>query len=80
MNEFSGSGVAYTRNPLTGEKVLTGEYQKQAAGADFMLVKDRLTIPHSDSCDNSRLISYPVAFLFAVPFQFQFISSFYSNP
>jgi|GEM_PF-3456511 len=36
MNEQSGSGVAFTRNPLTGEKKLLGEYLPNAQGEDVV--------------------------------------------
>ena len=36
MGETSGTGVAFTRNPSTGEKVLTGEFLKNAQGEDVV--------------------------------------------
>jgi len=36
MNEQSGSGVAFTRNPLTGENKLLGEYLSNAQGEDVV--------------------------------------------
>jgi pyruvate, orthophosphate dikinase len=36
MNNKSGSGVAFTRNPVTGEKVLYGEYLPNAEGEDVV--------------------------------------------
>jgi pyruvate,orthophosphate dikinase len=35
-NAFSGSGVAMTRNPATGEKGLCGEYLPNATGEDLI--------------------------------------------
>ena len=35
-NELSGTGVAFTRNPSTGEKVLYGEYLINAQGEDVV--------------------------------------------
>ena len=36
MGETSGTGVAFTRNPSTGEKVLTGEFLMNAQGEDVV--------------------------------------------
>ena len=36
MGETSGTGVAFTRNPATGEKILFGEYLKNAQGEDVV--------------------------------------------
>ena len=36
MGETSGTGVAFTRNPATGEKVLTGEFLMNAQGEDVV--------------------------------------------
>jgi len=36
MGETSGTGVAFTRNPSTGEKVLYGEYLMNAQGEDVV--------------------------------------------
>lgn len=36
MNEQSGTGVCFTRNPSTGEKALFGEYLKNAQGEDVV--------------------------------------------
>jgi len=36
MGEDSGTGVAFTRNPATGEKVLYGEYLQNAQGEDVV--------------------------------------------
>ena len=36
MGETSGTGVAFTRNPSTGEKVLTGEFLMTAQGEDVV--------------------------------------------
>jgi pyruvate,orthophosphate dikinase len=36
MNNESGSGVAFTRNPATGEKVLYGEFLTNAQGEDVV--------------------------------------------
>ena len=36
MGETSGTGVAFTRNPSTGEKVLTGEFLINAQGEDVV--------------------------------------------
>jgi len=36
MNEKSGTGVMFTRNPSTGEKELFGEYMLQAKGEDLV--------------------------------------------
>ncbi|MGL5100780.1 MAG: pyruvate, phosphate dikinase, partial [Fusobacteriaceae bacterium] len=36
FNEFSGTGVAFTRNPSTGEKLLFGEYLLKAQGEDIV--------------------------------------------
>ncbi|MGL4568506.1 MAG: pyruvate, phosphate dikinase [Fusobacteriaceae bacterium] len=36
FNEFSGTGVAFTRNPSTGEKTLFGEYLLKAQGEDIV--------------------------------------------
>ena len=36
MGETSGTGVAFTRNPSTGEKVLTGEFLLNAQGEDVV--------------------------------------------
>jgi len=36
MGEDSGTGVAFTRNPATGEKVLYGEYLMNAQGEDVV--------------------------------------------
>ena len=36
MGETSGAGVAFTRNPSTGEKVLTGEFLMNAQGEDVV--------------------------------------------
>ena len=36
MNDQSGTGVAFTRNPATGEKVLFGEYLINAQGDDVV--------------------------------------------
>ncbi|MGL4687912.1 MAG: pyruvate, phosphate dikinase, partial [Fusobacteriaceae bacterium] len=35
-NEFSGTGVAFTRNPSTGEKEIFGEYLLEAQGEDIV--------------------------------------------
>eukprot|EP01032_Pedospumella_encystans_P017907 gene17907-20396_t len=34
LNDYSGAGVAYTRNPITGEKKVYGEYLINAMGED----------------------------------------------
>ena len=36
MGDTSGTGVAFTRNPATGEKVLTGEFLMNAQGEDVV--------------------------------------------
>ena len=36
MGETSGTGVSFTRNPSTGEKVLTGEFLMNAQGEDVV--------------------------------------------
>ena len=36
MGETSGTGVAFTRNPSTGEKILTGEFLMNAQGEDVV--------------------------------------------
>ena len=36
MGETSGTGVVFTRNPATGEKVLTGEFLMNAQGEDVV--------------------------------------------
>jgi pyruvate,orthophosphate dikinase len=36
MNNNSGSGVAFTRNPSTGEKVFFGEYLPNVEGEDIV--------------------------------------------
>ena len=36
LNENSGTGVAFTRNPATGEKVLMGEFLTNAQGEDVV--------------------------------------------
>jgi len=36
MGETSGTGVVFTRNPATGEKILFGEYLKNAQGEDVV--------------------------------------------
>ena len=36
MGETSGTGVAFTRNPSTGEKALYGEYLMNAQGEDVV--------------------------------------------
>ena len=36
MGETSGTGVAFTRNPATGEKKLFGEYLMNAQGEDVV--------------------------------------------
>ena len=36
LGETSGTGVAFTRNPSTGEKVLTGEFLMNAQGEDVV--------------------------------------------
>eukprot|EP01036_Dinobryon_divergens_P024279 gene24279-32714_t len=40
MNMRSGSGVAFTRNPATGEKVFYGEYLNNAEGEDVVAVEN----------------------------------------
>ena len=37
LNERSGTGVAFTRDPATGEKALFGEYLINAQGEDCLL-------------------------------------------
>ena len=46
MGEESGTGVAFTRNPSTGEKVLYGEYLMNAQGEDVVA---GIRTPHSIS-------------------------------
>ncbi len=47
MGNDSGSGVAFTRNPSTGEKVLFGEYLMNAQGEDVVAgIRTPLTIDH----------------------------------
>jgi pyruvate,phosphate dikinase len=36
LNEQSGTGVLFTRNPDTGENVVTGEFMQQAQGEDLV--------------------------------------------
>ena len=36
MGETSGTGVAFTRNPATGEKLIFGEYLMNAQGEDVV--------------------------------------------
>ena len=38
MGDDSGTGVAFTRDPATGEKVLYGEYLQNAQGEDLSLI------------------------------------------
>lgn len=52
MNFRSGSGVAFTRNPSTGEKVFFGEYLPNAEGKRVAIaVKLRLRPSVSSHCD-----------------------------
>ncbi len=37
LGETSGTGVAFTRNPATGENKLFGEYLMNAQGEDMLL-------------------------------------------
>lgn len=47
MGETSGTGVAFTRDPSTGEKVLYGEYLMNAQGEDVVAgIRTPLTIDH----------------------------------
>ncbi|WMJ22080.1 pyruvate, phosphate dikinase [Paludicola sp. MB14-C6] len=47
MGETSGTGVAFSRNPSTGEKKLYGEYLMNAQGEDVVAgVRTPLTIDH----------------------------------
>ncbi|MDD4773770.1 MAG: pyruvate, phosphate dikinase, partial [Eubacteriales bacterium] len=47
MGETSGTGVAFTRNPSTGEKVLYGEFLMNAQGEDVVAgVRTPQTIDH----------------------------------
>ena len=47
MGETSGTGVAFTRNPSTGENELYGEYLMNAQGEDVVAgVRTPLTIDH----------------------------------
>ena len=43
MGETSGTGVAFTRNPSTGEKKLYGEYLLNAQGEDCLLYTSMLS-------------------------------------
>ncbi len=46
MGEDSGTGVAFTRNPLTGEKALYGDYLPNAQGEDVVAgIRTPLKIP-----------------------------------
>ena len=38
----SATGVAFTRDPLTGERVLNGEYLTRAQGEDVLSTKDEV--------------------------------------
>ncbi|MFA5449427.1 MAG: pyruvate, phosphate dikinase [Clostridia bacterium] len=47
MGETSGTGVAFTRNPATGEKKLYGEYLMNAQGEDVVAgIRTPLSIDH----------------------------------
>lgn len=47
MGETSGTGVAFTRNPSTGEKKLYGEYLMNAQGEDVVAgIRTPMTIDH----------------------------------
>ncbi len=47
MGETSGTGVAFTRDPATGEKVLYGEYLMNAQGEDVVAgIRTPMTIDH----------------------------------
>lgn len=47
MGETSGTGVAFTRDPSTGEKVLYGEYLMNAQGEDVVAgIRTPMTIDH----------------------------------
>jgi pyruvate,orthophosphate dikinase len=35
-NVFSGTGLAYTRNPITGEREICGEYMPKSDGVDLL--------------------------------------------
>ncbi len=48
LNENSGTGVAFTRNPATGEKKLFGEYLINAQGED-VVAGIRTPMPRSTS-------------------------------
>jgi pyruvate,orthophosphate dikinase len=47
MGEDSGTGVAFTRDPATGEKVLYGEYLQNAQGED-VVAGIRTPVPIAD--------------------------------
>jgi pyruvate,orthophosphate dikinase len=50
MGEDSGTGVAFTRNPSTGEKVLFGEYLMNAQGEDVVAgIRTPQPISHLES-------------------------------
>lgn len=47
MGDTSGTGVAFTRDPATGEKVLYGEYLMNAQGEDVVAgIRTPMTIDH----------------------------------
>lgn len=52
MNDRSGTGVFFTRNPTTGEKVLYGEYLPNAQGED-VVAGIRTPIPVLEMAKNS---------------------------
>ena len=41
LGETSGTGVGFTRNPATGEKMFFGEYLMNAQGEDCLLYTSR---------------------------------------
>ena len=50
MGETSGTGVAFTRNPSTGEKVLTGEFLMNAQGEDVVAAPRSTSTSSRKSC------------------------------
>ncbi len=44
-NERSGTGLAFSRNPSTGERAVQGEFLKKAQGLDVGSGKETISIP-----------------------------------
>lgn len=55
LGETSGTGVAFTRNPVTGERVLYGEYLSNAQGEDIVAgIRTPLPINDASRSDGAK--------------------------